>query len=120
MTLDSIGFIGGGRVSNFLLLRLNETGSLPERVIVSDPDDERRKVLLKIKPDKIGCAENNTAAAGLFLVPAAGAHAAVHRIWSGGVRGKKVLAGMLHGVVDTLLTSGLSEEEAPDLFPPIP
>ncbi len=40
MTVKSMGFIGGGRVTYFLLKRLKKSAVLPEKTIIADPDQK--------------------------------------------------------------------------------
>ena len=68
MNLNSVGFIGGGRVTRIMLRGWQRANALPERIVVSDPDGE---VLAKLKADvpAIDIAPNdNGKAAGQALV----------------------------------------------------
>jgi pyrroline-5-carboxylate reductase len=60
MEIKSIGFIGGGRVTQFLLHALKNGKALPETVIITDPDESVRNRAQMIDPDKINCSPNNT------------------------------------------------------------
>lgn len=60
MHFKKIGFIGGGRVTAFLLSRLKKNDGLPEEVIVSDPNSERHHAISQIDPRKIHCTTENT------------------------------------------------------------
>jgi len=55
MTSQSLGFIGGGRVTTFLLDRLNKTNALPHEVIIADPDSSRHALLTAINERRIRC-----------------------------------------------------------------
>jgi pyrroline-5-carboxylate reductase len=59
MKIQSIGFIGGGRITRLLLLSLNQKKSLPEKVIVSDPNEEMRAKVKMIDDTLIQCVHNN-------------------------------------------------------------
>ena len=56
----SLGFIGGGRVSYLLLEGLKRADSLPEKIIVSDPNSERSAVFKSIDSSKIQFSQQNT------------------------------------------------------------
>lgn len=60
MHFKKIGFIGGGRVTAFLLSRLKKNDGLPEEVIVSDPNSERHHAISQIDPRRIHCTTENT------------------------------------------------------------
>lgn len=60
MKIKSIGFIGGGRVTQFLLQALKNGKALPETVIITDPDESVRNRAQMIDPDKIHCSSDNT------------------------------------------------------------
>jgi len=64
MAFKTMGFIGGGRVTAFLLTRLKERGVLPEKVVVADPNSAREAILTRIDPQKIRWTSDNTEAAG--------------------------------------------------------
>ncbi len=59
MTFKSMGFIGGGRVTAFLLRRLKEVSALPDEVIVSDPDPGRHSLISSMNPERIHCTTDN-------------------------------------------------------------
>ena len=59
MKIQSIGFIGGGRVTRLLLLSLIQKKSMPEKVIVSDPNEEMRAKVKMIDDTFIQCVQNN-------------------------------------------------------------
>jgi len=65
---QTIGFIGGGRVTEFLLTRLKNRNALPERVLVSDPDESRLRKIPTIDPDIIQTVNSNREAARADLV----------------------------------------------------
>jgi pyrroline-5-carboxylate reductase len=55
----SLGFIGGGRVSYLLLQGLKKADSLPEKIIVSDPNSDRKEIFKSIDATKIKFNDNN-------------------------------------------------------------
>lgn len=65
---QTLGFIGGGRVTYFLLKALQQKNSLPEKVIISDPNEEVLNKVQKISPEKIKCFRDNKKAAQSDLV----------------------------------------------------
>ena len=68
MTFNSLGFIGGGRISYLLIKRLSEQSALPQQVIVSDPDEEALKRIASINKNNIQTVDNNSKAANSKLV----------------------------------------------------
>jgi pyrroline-5-carboxylate reductase len=58
----SIGFIGGGRISYLLLERLKKADALPEKIVVTDPNLDRREIFKSIHPDKIDFRSKNSEA----------------------------------------------------------
>jgi pyrroline-5-carboxylate reductase len=56
----SLGFIGGGRVSYLLLEGLKKANSLPEKIIVSDPNSDRSKIFKSISATKIQFSQQNS------------------------------------------------------------
>lgn len=60
MKIKSIGFIGGGRITQLLLVSLQQKDALPEKVLVSDPDEKMRAKVKVIDESIIQCFENNT------------------------------------------------------------
>ena len=59
MNVKSMGFIGGGRVTRFLLTALKEKNALPEKIIVTDPNEAARNRIKAIDPKKIECSPDN-------------------------------------------------------------
>jgi pyrroline-5-carboxylate reductase len=59
MRIQSIGFIGGGRITRLLLLSLHQKKSLPGKVFVSDPNEEMRAKVKMIDEAVIQCVPNN-------------------------------------------------------------
>lgn len=57
--MKSYGFIGGGRITQLLLKRLDERNALPQYVIVSDPNSENLFKIQAIAKDKIQITNNN-------------------------------------------------------------
>ena len=43
MTIRSMGFIGGGRITRLLLQALKQKNALPAKVLVSDPSEDMKK-----------------------------------------------------------------------------
>jgi len=64
----SIGFIGGGRVSCLLLDGLKKAEQLPEKIIVSDPNLERKKILNSIDPSRITFSQQNSDAVNSQII----------------------------------------------------
>ncbi|MBK7082271.1 MAG: NAD(P)-binding domain-containing protein [Betaproteobacteria bacterium] len=82
MSLNSVGFIGGGRVTRIMLRGWQRANALPKRIVVSDPDGA---VLAKLKADipAIEIALNdNGKAAGQALVFAALQRRCCWRRWA--------------------------------------
>ncbi len=65
---SSFGFIGGGRVTYFLLKALKQKNVLPERVIIADPNEAARAKVQEISPEKIRGVRDNKQAAQADLV----------------------------------------------------
>ena len=59
MNIQSMGFIGSGRITRLLLLSLQQKKSLPEKVIVSDPNEKMRAKINAIDGMNIQCVQNN-------------------------------------------------------------
>lgn len=55
----SFGFIGGGRVTYFLLKALADRNALPEKIIVSDPNEVARARVQAISPQRIQAVQDN-------------------------------------------------------------
>lgn len=68
MTVKSVGFIGGGRVTCFLLKRLKKSAVLSEKIIIADPDQNRHCVLNKLDPEITCCTIDNKEAASCDLI----------------------------------------------------
>lgn len=64
----TFGFIGGGRVTSFLLKALQQKNILPGKTIISDPDEQVLKKAQKISPENIKCVSDNKQAAQADLV----------------------------------------------------
>lgn len=59
----SFGFIGGGRVTYFLLKALKQKNALPKKVIIADPNEAVREKVQEFSPDRIqGVSDNKHAA----------------------------------------------------------
>jgi len=59
MKTQSIGFIGGGRITRLLLQALKQKNALPEKVLVADPDENMKQLVQKIDPQAIQCVSRN-------------------------------------------------------------
>jgi len=59
MQINSIGFIGGGRITQILLKSLSQKDSLPGKVLVADPNEDVKPVLTEIDSQKIQYTKNN-------------------------------------------------------------
>jgi pyrroline-5-carboxylate reductase len=67
-SFKQIGFIGGGRVTEFLLSRLESNKALPEEVLISDPNVTRREKIGAIVPETILISDSNCKVARADLV----------------------------------------------------
>lgn len=67
-SFKTLGFIGGGRVTNLLLTGLQHRSALPEKVLVSDPDANRLQMLTAIDSQRIQSVASNREAAAAQLV----------------------------------------------------
>lgn len=65
---STFGFIGGGRVTYFLLKALSEKNALPEKVIVSDPNETAQAKVQAISTDRIQTVNDNQLAAQAEIV----------------------------------------------------
>jgi pyrroline-5-carboxylate reductase len=86
MNLNSVGFIGGGRVTRIMLRGWQRANALPGRIVVSDPDGE---VLAKLKADvpAIDIAPNDNGKAASQALVFVALHPAVLLATLGAVRG---------------------------------
>lgn len=66
--LNTFGFIGGGRVTRFLLEGLKRAGRMPERVVVSDVNEEVLNKLKKYFPQIESVLNDNTIPASQDIV----------------------------------------------------
>jgi pyrroline-5-carboxylate reductase len=60
MNAYTFGFIGGGRITYLLLKRLSDANSLPDEILVSDPNDEVLKKIRSISSHSIQTTSNNS------------------------------------------------------------
>jgi pyrroline-5-carboxylate reductase len=65
---QTFGFIGGGRVTYFLLTALSQKNALPEKVIIADPDEKARAKAKAISPERIQVVGDNKQAAQADVV----------------------------------------------------
>ena len=56
---STLGFIGGGRITRLLLRALKQKNSLPEKVLVADPNEDMKKQVQAIDTAVIECVSNN-------------------------------------------------------------
>ena len=63
MKIGSVGFIGGGRAARIILAGMARTGALPEKVVVSDPDQAALEALAEWVPGMETTSDNAVAAA---------------------------------------------------------
>ncbi|MBN1363448.1 MAG: NAD(P)-binding domain-containing protein [Syntrophaceae bacterium] len=68
MQKKTFGFIGSGRVSYLLLSRLQQQSALPEKVWVSDPDENALKKVTGLAPKRIEAVNENRVAAAADVV----------------------------------------------------
>jgi pyrroline-5-carboxylate reductase len=59
MKMQSIGFIGGGRITRLFLQALKKNNSLPAKVLVADPDEKTRSKIMAIDAALIQCVKQN-------------------------------------------------------------
>jgi len=59
MKNKTMGFVGGGRVTRFLLEALQNNNALPEKVLVSDPNADTLKTIAAVAMDKIQTTADN-------------------------------------------------------------
>ncbi len=68
MQYQSIGFIGGGRITRIILTALNKAGRLPEKVVVSDANPEVLAHLQKELPSVTGAGDDNAGPASCDMI----------------------------------------------------
>jgi pyrroline-5-carboxylate reductase len=68
MSIESVGFVGGGRVARIMLEGWQRAGAMPARVVVSDPNAAGLDALKSRFPSIDVCVGDNCAAAGEQLV----------------------------------------------------
>jgi pyrroline-5-carboxylate reductase len=66
--ISQIGFVGGGRVTRFMLRALVNKQALPAKVVVSDPDALSLEKTKTIAPEAIACRTDNQAVANSDLI----------------------------------------------------
>ena len=62
MNIKSIGFVGGGRAAKIILAGWKQTGTLPEKIVVSDPDPAALDALARFVPNIETTGDNTVAA----------------------------------------------------------
>jgi pyrroline-5-carboxylate reductase len=68
MAIESVGFVGGGRVARIMLEGWQRAGAMPARVLVSDPSQATLDALKARYPAIETCLGDNCAAAGQQVV----------------------------------------------------
>lgn len=68
MQQNTFGFIGSGRVSYLLLNGLQRQSALPQKVMVSDPDENALKKVTGLAPERIQAVSENRVAAAADVV----------------------------------------------------
>ncbi len=68
MTIESVGFVGGGRVARIMLEGWQRAGVMPGKVVVSDPSGATLAFLKSRYPSIETCLGDNCAAAGQQVV----------------------------------------------------
>jgi pyrroline-5-carboxylate reductase len=68
MKMNTVGFIGGGRVTRFLLEALQKNDAFPGKILVSDPNPEVLKTVAAVAPDKITTTVDNSMPAAANVV----------------------------------------------------
>lgn len=65
---QTIGFIGGGRITFLLLQALKNRHALPAQIVVADPNEANLKKVQAISPESISISADNREAAGADIV----------------------------------------------------
>ncbi len=68
MVIESVGFVGGGRVARIMLAGWHRAGAMPGKVLVSDPSQATLDALKSRYPAIETCLGDNCAAAGRQVV----------------------------------------------------
>ena len=68
MSIESVGFVGGGRIARIMLEGWRRAGAMPERVVVGDPNAATLDALKAAHPSIETCVGDNCAAAGQSIV----------------------------------------------------
>jgi pyrroline-5-carboxylate reductase len=68
MGIESVGFVGGGRVARIILDGWRRAGAMPGRIVVGDPNETSLQALKSRFPSIEVCPGDNCAAAGQQLV----------------------------------------------------
>jgi pyrroline-5-carboxylate reductase len=68
MLMDTVGFIGGGRITQILLQGLARAGQMPEEIVISDPNEKVIQVLQKNFQGIHGVVGNNHLSAAQGVV----------------------------------------------------
>ncbi len=68
MGIESVGFVGGGRVARIMLEGWQRAGAMPSKVFVSDPSEATLASLKSRHPSIETCLGDNCAAAGQQVV----------------------------------------------------
>jgi pyrroline-5-carboxylate reductase len=68
MKINTLGFVGGGRVTRFLLEALQNNNALPEKVLVSDPNADTLKTIAAVNTDIIQTTADNRVPASADVV----------------------------------------------------
>jgi pyrroline-5-carboxylate reductase len=63
MKIESVGFVGGGRATRIILNGWKKAGTMPSKVVVSDPDGAALEALAGIAPEIETTSDNAAAAA---------------------------------------------------------
>src|SRR3990172_2274573 len=66
--IESIAFIGGGRVTYLLLQALRKRNAIPGKVLIADPNRGNADKVKRIAPETISCTLNNREAVGADII----------------------------------------------------
>ncbi|MDZ7291860.1 MAG: NAD(P)-binding domain-containing protein [candidate division KSB1 bacterium] len=108
-TFSTISFIGGGRVTWFLLQALKTKQALPKKIIVTDPSEAALAKVRSIAPPMIECHADNSKAVAAELIFLAVHPPAVPSVLQA-LRGKLVASSMLVSLVPTVTMASLSQQ----------
>jgi pyrroline-5-carboxylate reductase len=110
-TISTISFVGGGRVTWLLLQALKEKEALPQRIIVTDPNEQTLAKVRSIAPQLIECHAGNQKAIDVELIFLAVHPPAVPTVLQV-LRGKLAPPTVMVSLVPTVTMATLSQQLA--------